>query len=314
MLTGTVGGVLFLGVGIVSARAARRRLRYETWFHLHLYTYLAIALAFSHQFADGAEFVDNLPARILWSALYLSVAGAVAWYRFLVPVRQALRHRMRVEAVHQEAPGVVSILITGARMAELEAEAGQFLRCRFLTRELWWASNPYSLSATPRGDRLRVTVKDLGEHSGALARLRPGTKVFTEGPYGAMTAGRRRHRKVLLVAGGIGITPLRALFKSVPADELTLLYRSSRDADVVFADELAQIGADRGARVHHLVGSRAELGHDPLSAGVLVANIPDLREHDVFVCGPPPMTSSALAALRTAGVPRRQIHREDFQL
>jgi predicted ferric reductase len=315
VLMATIGGLLFIAVGVVSARAARRRMRYETWFYLHLYTYLAIALAFSHQFADGADFVDNRPARVLWSILCLSVAAAIVWYRFVVPVRQSLRHRLRVEAVYPEAPGVVSIVMTGDRLADLNAESGQFFRWRFLTRDLWWASNPYSLSAAPQRDRLRITVKDLGEHSAALSRLQPGTRVVAEGPYGAMTAGQRRKRKVLLVAGGIGITPLRALFESIPGapGDVTLLYRTSRVTDVVFRNELPAIAATRGARLHVITGSRADLGFDPLAPPVLAANIPDLRNHDVFVCGPDGMAHSVVAALRAAKVPRRQIHHESFE-
>ena len=315
VLMATVGGLLFLGTGIVSARAARRRMSYETWYLLHFYTYLAIALAFSHQFATGAEFIDNRAARVVWSLMYIAVGAAIVWYRFTVPVVQAVRHRMRVEAVYPEGPGVVSIVISGRRLDRLQAESGQFFRWRFLTPDQWWASNPYSLSAAPRPDRLRITVKDLGGHSAGLVRLRPGTKVFAEGPYGAMTAARQRRRKVLLIAGGIGITPLRALFESAPAapGDLTLLYRASRDADVVFRDELAAIAAARGARLHLVVGSRTRLGHDPLSAEVLAPNIPDLREHDVYNCGPEPMAQSVVTALRRCRVPRRQIHHESFE-
>lgn len=312
VLMATVGGVLFIAVGAVSARAARRRMRYETWFYLHLYTYLAIALAFSHQFADGADFVDDRPARVAWSALYLAVAVALLWFRVILPVVQAVRHGMRVEAVVPEARGIVSVIVSGRGLDRLRAESGQFFRWRFLTRELWWASNPYSLSAAPRADRLRITVRDLGGHSAALARLTPGTRVFAEGPYGAMTVARRRARKTLLIAGGIGISPLRALFETVPGP-VTLLYRTSSASDVAFGRELEAIAAARGARLHLVTGSRAQLGNDPLSAANLTANIADLREHDVFVCGPSPMARSVIAALRSARVPRRQIHHESFE-
>jgi ferredoxin-NADP reductase len=220
-----------------------------------------------------------------------------------------------VAAVYPEAPGVVSIVIRGRGLAELRAESGQFFRWRFLTRGSWWAANPYSLSAAPRGDTLRITVKDLGEHSQALARLRPGTKVLVEGPYGAMTAARRSERKVLLIAGGIGITPLRALFESLPGqpEDITLLYRVSRDADVVFRDELTTIAQQRGARLNFLIGRRSELGYDPLSAPALMANIPDLPGYDVYVCGPEEMAASLGSALRAAKVPRRRIHHESFE-
>ncbi len=313
VLAATVAGLLLVGVGISSARAARRRLRYETWYFLHFYTYLAMALAFSHQFATGAEFMANLGARIAWSALYAAAGAAILWYRFVTPVRQAVRHRMRVESVRPEADGVVSVVVTGAHLDELRAEAGQFFRWRFLTRDLWWVSSPYSLSAPPQPGRLRITVKALGGHSAALAALPPGTRVVTEGPYGAMTPSARRHRKVLLVAGGVGITPIRALFQALPAapGDLTLVYRASREADVVFREELEQLAADRGARLWILTGTRAEHGGDPLT--LLRRHVPDVAGHDVYLCGPPGMTDAVHAELRAARVPRGRIHHESFE-
>jgi predicted ferric reductase len=315
VLMATVAGLLLVGVGIVSARAARRRMRYETWYYLHLYTYLAVALAFSHQFATGADFMTHRGARVLWSVLYLGVAAAILWYRFGLPVRQALRHRMRVAAVHHEAAGVVSVVVTGRHLDELRTQPGQFFRWRFLTRELWWAANPYSLSAAPRSDSLRITVKAFGQHSAALAALTPGTRVMTEGPYGAMTPTRRTRRKVLLVAGGIGVTPLRALFEALPSGprELTMIYRASAPGDVVFRDELTAIAAARAATLHVVTGRRDELGFDPLSAEALSANVADLAEHDVYLCGPADMTASVVRALRRARVPRRHIHVESFE-
>src|SRR4051812_35862593 len=95
VLMATVAGLLLVGVGLTSARAARRRMKYETWYYLHFYTYLAVALAFSHQFATGAEFMNNLAARVVWGSLYALVAAAILWYRFLTPVRMHIRHSMR---------------------------------------------------------------------------------------------------------------------------------------------------------------------------------------------------------------------------
>src|SRR5205085_11980408 len=110
VLMATVGGLLLVGVGLVSMRAARRRMRYETWYYLHFYTYLAVALAFSHQFATGAEFMANAAARVVWAGMYAVVAAAILWYRFVTPVRQAARHQLRVESVQRESADVVSIV------------------------------------------------------------------------------------------------------------------------------------------------------------------------------------------------------------
>src|SRR3954452_17844746 len=315
VLAATVAGLLLVGVGISSARAARKRLRYETWYYLHFYTYLAVALAFSHQFATGAEFMHNRTARLVWGGMYAAVAAAIVWSRFVTPIRLAMRHQLRVQSVQRESRDALSVVITGRHLGELGAEAGNMLQWRFLTRGLLWASSPYTLSEPVIGDRMRITVKELGDHSHALARLRPGTRVFAEGPYGAMTAAVRRNRKVLLVAGGVGITPLRALFQTLPAErgELTLIYRASSDADVIFRPELEQLANRRGANLHIVVGSRHQLGRDPLSATSLTAMLPDLARHDVYLCGPPGMTDSVKTSLRGAGVPGRHIHHESFE-
>jgi predicted ferric reductase len=314
VLTATVAVLLLVGVGVTSARAARRRLSYETWHFLHLYTYLAIALAFSHQFSTGADFVSNADARWLWSALYIAVGALLVWYRLLTPIRAAFRHRLRVVEVRRENAEVVTVYITGQHLGQLRTESGQFFRWRFLTRELWWAANPYSLSAAPRPDMLRVTVKVAGNHSAALLALKPGTRVFAEGPYGAFVAARRRRRKVLLLAGGVGITPLRALFETLPgsAGDITMIYRANTSDDLVLRHELDWIAHARGATVHYLLGPPQLGTRDHLSAKRLTTLVPDLSERDVFLCGPPPMMAAAQVGLRDAGVPSRHIHQESF--
>jgi predicted ferric reductase len=315
VLMATVAVGLLVAVGAASARAARRRLSYETWHFIHLYTYLAIALAFAHEFATGADFVD-VRARVLWSAMYVAVAVLLLWYRLITPLARATRHRLRVTGVRWEGPNVISVYVTGDRLTDLQAAPGQFFRWRFLTRDLWWAANPYSLSATPSADTLRITAKITGRHSAALSTLPPGTAVLAEGPYGSFTALRRRQRRVLLIAAGVGITPLRALFESLPGEpgDITLVYRASHREDLVFVAELDEIAAARGARVHYLVGSRRPGRRDRFSAEQLNRLVPRLTEHDVYVCGPEELTDTLRHELRRAGVPRGNIHTESFAL
>jgi predicted ferric reductase len=235
VLMATVAWFLLLGVAAFSARAARRRIRYETWYYAHLYTYLAIALAFSHQFADGPAFQSDPTAREAWSALYGTVGALIVWYRVVTPLLSAARHRFTVQYVRPEGPGIVSVFITGRNLDRLRAEPGQFFRWRFLTRELWWQSHPYSLSAMPSPGQMRITVKARGDHSGSLANLAPGTRIIAEGPYGAFTPSLTG-RRVLFIAGGVGITPIRAMFAALPkrmSGGITLLYRASHPRDVV---------------------------------------------------------------------------------
>ena len=315
MIATSLGLLGLVAIGALSARAARRRLGYQVWYVLHLGTYVAIAASFSHQLNSGADFIGHPLNRALWVAMYAFVATVVLGYRVGVPIRDAYRHQLRVAKVVREGPGVVSIHVAGRRLGELECEPGQFFYWRFLTPGGWWQAHPFSLSAPPTDTRLRLTVKSLGDHTHQLQRLKPGTRVFAEGPYGAFTSRRRTRRRVLLIGGGVGIAPLRALFESLPAapGDLTLLYRASRVEDLVFRDELDRIARQRGAAVHYLVGPRT-MRPDPLAAATLRRNIPDLADHDVYVCGPPGLTGTVVENLAVAGVPRRRIHSEGFEL
>jgi predicted ferric reductase len=315
MATAALG--LFLLVGALSVRAVRRRLRYETWYYVHLYTYLALALAFAHVFADGNEFRSSLAARACWAALY-TVTGLVLFtYRIAVPALVALRHRLRVAAVRTEAPGVTSLHIAGRDLAALRARPGQFFRWRFLTRDGWWQSHPFSVSAIPsrRKGRLRITVKALGDYTTALQHTRPGTRVIAEGPYGALTPARRTCRKVALLAGGAGITAIRALaeaFALGAPGEAVLLYRVNWQREIVFRAELDALSRRGDLDVRYLAGPPGSPA-DVLAGGRLTAAVPDIADRDVFVCGPPGFVAAAIHALRRAGVPAAHIHAEQFE-
>ncbi|MFI5797847.1 ferric reductase-like transmembrane domain-containing protein [Streptomyces sp. NPDC051677] len=312
MLKATAGTVVLFAVGIVSARAVRRRISHEFWYYVHLLTYAAVFLAFGHQLALGSDFVGSRPAQAAWYVLYLGVAALVVWFRILAPVRLNLRHRLRVDSVHREAPGVYSVVVRGRRLDEMGARPGQFLRWRFLTEGMRWTSTPYSLSAPPRPDLLRITVKALGDHSAAVGLLRPGTRVWAEGPYGALTADRRSSHKSLLIAGGVGVTPLRALFETLPGD-VTLLYRARTAEDLALGGELEAVAQWRGAKV--LYALNGPHGRRPdLTAAALREAVPDLDIHDVYLCGPHGFAQDLYRALRAAGVPDHRIHHESFEL
>ncbi len=315
VLMATVALALLVAIGALSARAVRQRLPYETWHGAHLYAYVAIALAFAHQIAVGADFGDRGP-RIAWSAAHALVAACVLRYRVGRPMLLALRHRLRVDSVVPEGEGVVSIYVTGRHLDQLGAQAGQFFRWRFLTRRTWAQAHPFSLSAAPTRAMLRLTVKAFGDHTRELQQLQSGTQVIAEGPYGALTGLQRTRRRVLLLGGGIGVTPLRALLEALPGGpgDIALVLRGESPGALVFARELEELAARRGAALHYVLGRRPKCcaRHDPLSAGRLRALVPDVAQRDVYICGSPGLMATARRALRLAGVPRWRIHAERF--
>ncbi|HTW07355.1 MAG TPA: ferredoxin reductase family protein [Acidimicrobiales bacterium] len=315
MLAATVGLGLLVAVGVLSARAVRRRVSYHTWYFIHLYTYIALALSFAHQFNSGADFATHPLNRLIWALMYCVVAALLVAYRVVKPLITSARHRFRVVGTTNEAPGVVSVYVTGRRLDRLRAEAGQFFMWRFLTKQGWWQAHPFSLSAAPNGKWLRLTAKATGDHSSSLRHLQPGTSVILEGPYGAFTQARRRRRKALMIGAGIGVAPLRALMEVLPVrrGEMTLLYRASDAAHLALRGEIDHLAAEQGSSVHYLVGRRAE-HPEYLTPGHILQLAPDVAQRDIFVCGPPHFTDMVRDSLRELGVANTQIHAESFEL
>jgi predicted ferric reductase len=307
---------LFILVAVTSIRAARMNLSYETWYFIHLYAYLAVALSFMHQLVIGTDFAADPIARLYWIGLYVVVIALIAVFRIGQPIGLALRHRLRVANVVSEGSGIISIYITGRNLDRLPVRAGQFFLWRFLAGDGWWRAHPFSISAAPNGQFLRLTVKNAGDDTRLMRHLRTGTRVIAEGPYGAFTDLRRTREKVLLIAGGIGVAPIRALLEALPAapGAITLLYRAGSWDEAVFRDELDTLARVRGATIHYLIGRRRtrDLPHDPLEISGIRRLVPDVAERDVYICGPIGMIDILRRRLRTMGVPAEQIHAERF--
>ncbi|WP_456846472.1 ferredoxin reductase family protein [Cellulomonas sp. P5_C6] len=307
-----IGTVLFLAVGLSSARLARQKLSYEVWFAIHLSIYAGIFLAFFHQVAGGTHFVDSPIARGLWILLYAGTAAAILTWRVVLPLMAHRRLALRVSAVVSEGPGLASVWLEGRGLAALEARGGQFFLVRFLAPGHLWTAHPYSLSMVPTGDHLRFTVGALGDHSSAVATLRPGTRVQVEGPFGRFTADRATTRKALLVAGGAGVGPVRALAEDLlrRGHQLVVVHRAHDAAGLALA---AEFTPSPSLTYLPVPGRRRQLGYDPLDARHLRALVPDIHTRDVFVCGPPAMTDAVVRSARALGVPRTAIHREEIE-
>jgi ferredoxin-NADP reductase len=319
MLLAVAGTACLVMVVVTSIRAARRRLRYESWHLMHLYAYLGVGLALPHQLWTGQDFIGSTARTVFWWGLWASTAGAVLVWRVALPIWRSARSSLRVTAVVPEGEGLVSVHMAIPRSRRLPAEAGQFFTFRFLSGPGWTRANPYSLSAAPDGRSLRITVKVVGDGSASLRSLRPGTRVLVEGPYGRLSARARTRPKVALIGAGVGITPLRALAEALPyaPGDAVLIYRFTDQP--LFAREFDALAAERGLQIIGLPGHRRApgswLGNGVGAASDLAALtswVPDLAERDVYVCGPEPWADDVRATTAAAGLPADHFHVESF--
>ena len=306
------GFVLMIMAGVTSYKKARAKMSYETWWIIHVYTYLAIAASFMHQILNGQMFIGHPLNRAYWSALYIFMGLSIVIWRIGIPLVRSMRHNLKVEKIVVEGPGVVSVIMRGRNLHKLAAEGGQFFGWRFFARGHFLMSHPYSLSAAPTEHFLRITVKDLGDHSRSLALLKRNTRVFVEGPYGAFTAGRSTRPHIVLIGGGVGITPVRALLDEFKDGvELDLIYRASRQEDLVLREELDYLAYNSGGtiRIHYLVGSRKD---HPMDSRSLKSLVPRIADSDIYICGPGPLVETVRQAVQDLGVPKNRFHDEAF--
>ena len=331
LLFAFVATALLVVIAVTSVSIARRRLSYEWWHLVHLTSYAAVVLAVPHELSIGSDFTASQWVRTYWWTLFVLVAASVVWWRLLVPVARSLRHDLRVTDVVEEAPGVWSVWMKGRRLDRLPVRAGQYLNWRFVSPRLLATAHPWSISSAPDGRRLRITVRELGDHSSRLAHLRPGTRVLFEGPYGAFTARQRVRRRVLLLAAGIGVTPIRSILEELvrhghagPGD-VTVVYRANDASQLALRDELEHLTNVGGHKLLLLVGPPVggswlppdhSLGRGSAQpvpdAERLAELVPDLRRHEAYLCGPGAWMNLVHRSLLEGGIPKSHIHDERF--
>ena len=311
MLPAAAGFLLLILAGVTSYKNVRNSIKYETWWVIHLYTYLGVALSFMHQILTGGMFIGHPLNRAYWIGLYLSVVFSIVTWRIIIPVARSIRHQLFISKVEVEGPGVVSIYVSGRNISKLNAQGGQFFNWRFLTKDRWHESHPFSLSAAPADSELRFTVKALGDATNNFAQVEVGARVVIEGPYGIFTRDMARQFKhATLIGGGVGITPLRAIIDEIPeSTSIDVIYRARNHDDLVLKAELDELAQRRNVKIHYLVGSRSE---HPINEVSLKKYVPRFADSDVYVCGPQGLIDDVVSACKSAGIPKDRVHHEAF--
>ena len=247
--------------------------------------------------------------------LGLLALAALVWHFGLS--KRFGRYRYAVARVIMVANNVVELVLEPAGKRRLHFEAGQFVYLTPFDRTLaagHGEEHPYTLSSSPLDPQLRIAIKDLGDASKAIQTIRPGSPVTIEGPYGLLFPPGVSPRQ-LWIAGGIGITPFlaraRHLHRLGDEVDVCLVYCVQDEARARFLDELRQIAAELpGFRLipHYFYRQ------GPLDASFLAEQVPGLPDRSLFLCGPEPLDRLARRLAVAAGIARRDIHSEEFEL
>ncbi|MEY3407377.1 MAG: hypothetical protein RL038_438, partial [Actinomycetota bacterium] len=312
MLPAFIGLVMFFVVGVTSYRRARAKLKYETWWQIHFFSYLAVVLSFFHQVDTGVMFTSNPALKLWWVSYYALTFSFIIYYRWIQPARVSKRIGLELKEIIHESPTTRSLVFTGTNLVSLNAKPGQYLNFNFAGVSAPGTSHPFSLSQSPTENELRVTVKSLGDFTSRLDQLEPGTKVKISGPYGIFTASAAVSPNIVLVAGGIGITPIRALLDELSAEKnITLIWRSHSADDLPLESEIDELSEKLDVQIHKLIGPRSQF---PLTPSELISLAPNIRSADIFICGPQGLIELIQKSAKALGVKDERIHAETFDL
>jgi predicted ferric reductase len=178
-----------------------------------------------------------------------------------------------------------------------------------------WFTHPFSFSAEHNDSYIRFTMKALGDHTKRLGELKSGTRVILDGPLGLFIEETAKNEKLLFIAGGIGITPIRAMIGDIMRRkrDIILIYAARTVEDLAFKKEFDLFQSKQPFPIHYLLSTPTE-GYESgfLDREKLVRYVPDFFERDVYLCGPPPMMAAAVANLEGLGIRNISLHYEKF--
>lgn len=239
---------------------------------------------------------------------------------------------LEVVAVTPENADTTSLFIKGPDMERFKArKPGQFASIRVMRydeagNELGFSEpHPFTLSCAPHEDTLRMTIKAVGEFTKKVRELRPGTKIRCSAPYGFFCKDIEAQSEVVMLAGGVGITPFLSVlrhFRATKARTRALLFWANKTPEDAFAAaELEAMTREIELKVVH-VFSRADPAGFRTServaaeSGRITRDI--LKRHGVgpgvavYLCGPPPMQEAMLAELAACGIDPAAVQKEAF--
>ncbi|MBD3226611.1 MAG: hypothetical protein GF329_00350 [Candidatus Lokiarchaeota archaeon] len=315
-----VGLILTFVIVLISNPLIMNRIDYEKWYYFHLFQYLAISLVIAHQFFSGTDIIQNPLFMIYWIGLYIFVGVNFLYFRLLRPLYLYQKHHFKIKEVEEETHDSVSLYISGDNMSELEYKSGQFLLIRILKSSLWWQVHPFSISSMPNDEYVRLTVKDVGDYSSKVVKANSGLRVLIDGPLGRFTKKISKKQKVLFIAAGSGITPIRSLMEELAIDgkDIVLFYGNKTKKDIIFFDELETLADKYEIPIHYFFSREKELEKKSnYYKGRIQLNdiqdiVTDLFEREIFMCAPPEMMRTLRIELPKIGFPPKYIYYEQY--
>lgn len=238
----------------------------------------------------------------------------------------------KIVKIVRENQDITSLYIEGFDESFKKRRAGNFLTLKIQKGDGWSEAHPFTISCAPEDPQLRVTIKKLGPFTQKVHSLEPGAPVTVAGPYGLFCKDIDANENIVMIAGGVGITPFLSVlrhFRSIKASNSVLLIWSNKGLEDAFAlDELQAMTKDLHLKVVHNLSRETE-GADMAkysdaafpnvvyesgrcTRGLMKKYVDFSAKPAIYLCGPPPMQDFVIGELESLGVDPKSVKKESF--
>ncbi len=289
-------------------------LKYGIWKNVHKIMYIVLPLAFVHSFFIDSDVRAIAVLKVFWSLL-LCIFVIVLLFRLRMRI-YVRSHPYYVAEVLQETHDTWTLSFDGNFPV---FKPGQFMLIRLVRNGTISESHPFTISSSPTGNRLSISIKSVGDFTSTISRTRIADYAYIEEPYGIFSFLSYDADDLILIAAGIGITPFMSMLRYINDKKLekniVLLWGNKTEKDIVFRDELEKMGREMTSlKLVHVMSQQddwqGEKGH--IDTERIKKYVDNFQKGQFFICGNPLMMLKIVQTLRKLGVSKRRIHYEKF--
>ena len=285
------------------------KIPYDRWKISHKFMGFFFLLGVGHIFFQGISFYDNL-----FLGAYLAVLSAVgifAWlYKSVLFDLVKKKSLYSVSGVRYLNDSIVEIELQPKKNAGITFKPGQFFFFSFLSEDFSAESHPFTICDRTEDNKIKIIVKSLGDYTNRLyALIKKDTAATLEGPYGRFSY-ENFHSQQVWLGGGVGIAPFLSWANHLlihPNDSLriNLYYCVKNTAAATHLPTFEALEKKMPGFHVNVIAQERDGFFDP-------HNHPEVKQSEIFICGPKNMRKSIYQELKSLKVPTNRIHFEEF--
>ncbi len=318
---GVASGLALALLVVLSFGRKALRVAYEWWQWSHgVLAKVILIAALAHIWLVGG-FSAETPMRALIGFYVVLIGGIALYFEGIRPLRLWSRPWELVEN-RVESDDTRTLLLKPVGHKGFSFAPGQFAWLNTGTTPFQKDSHPISMSTAP-GEVVGFTVKDLGDWSGQVVPgLKPGARVWVDGPFGVFSPDRAPGPGYVLIGGGVGVTPLVSMCEAMAARgdgrPVFFFYGSQQENKLRFRARLAELSGRAQLKMVYALEDPPEgwTGESGFFDAIKIRkHLPEgYHEYQFLVCGPAAMMDAMEEVLEKLGIPQERVHTERFDM